>query len=215
MAGLGLFLYGAVKAAFGIGKAIDNQQMKNYTYKIDNQGRPTWMDRNCNEYINGEKVIAKAVTRSDGSVKLQQVGQRSGSVYFDPDVARNNKIDSINNKQIQQAKEWGKLAYPKYDPKAKREITCEISTGKYISCLKGLEDGTYWKYYLPANYTYYSDRDENAGIQITQDEYDKLNIFNGSHYASDLNRYTYDAKCKLVMRRKPLVAKEDLPKVPV
>ena len=45
MAGLGLFIFGAMSAVCGIGRAIENKQMKDYSSKIDEQGRPTWIDR--------------------------------------------------------------------------------------------------------------------------------------------------------------------------
>ena len=214
MAGLGLLVLGVIMGGNAIKSGIENAQMMSKPYKYLDDGTPVYLDRLCNEYINGEKVVSTWTKRPDGSVKVQQVGQRSGKVYFDPDIAMNNKIETRNREKIMQAKERGRLAYLKYDVIRKKEITCEISTGKYISYLEGRKDGTYWKYYLPTNFTYYSDRDENAGVQITQEEYDKLNIICGSHFAVDLNRYTYNSKCKLVFRSKPLVTKEDLPKIP-
>ena len=214
MAGLASLIFGAVLGGSAIRCGIDNAKMMSKPYRYLDDGTPVYLDRLSNEHINGEKVISKAVTNPDGSVKLQQVGQRSGRVYFDPDDALAKRRNAVNQDKIRLAKKMGKLSYAKYDPQAKRELTCEISTGKYISYLEGCDDGTYWKYYLPANYTYYSDRDKNAGIQIKQDEYDALNIFDGSHFACDLNRYTYDTKLRTVLRNKPLVAREDLPKVP-
>ena len=185
MAGLGLFLYGAVKAAFGIGKAIDNQQMKNYTYKIDDQGRPTWMDRNCNDYINGEKVVAKAVTRADGSVKLQQVGQRSGSVYFDPDVARNNKMDERTRFELERAKQYGDLAYNRWYPQYQRCLTTEISTGKIIAALYKEEcSNIYRKFYLKnmpvSKYSSTEADPGDFGVPISKEEHRKLNILCGT-----------------------------------
>lgn len=56
MAGLGLFLYGALKAVTGIGKAVDNHQMKNYSYKIDEKGRPTWIDRVYGAVYSGKWI---------------------------------------------------------------------------------------------------------------------------------------------------------------
>ena len=56
MAGLGILLYGVLRAACGIGQAVENKQMKDYSYKIDEKGRPTWIDRQGNRYINGEKI---------------------------------------------------------------------------------------------------------------------------------------------------------------
>lgn len=212
MAGLGIFLYGALKSITGIGKAVENKQMKDYSYNIDEKGRPTWIDREGHQYINGEKVVA---TYDYDNHKLVYAGQRTGTVYIDPEQNRINRIDADSEKRKQEAIKEGKLAYMRYDHVRKKEITCEISTGKYIAQLEGRKDGTYWKYYLSQNAKYVSDKTAgDNGIQITQDEYDKLNIFMGSHFASDLNRYTYDNKLKYVRRYKPLVEKENLPKVP-
>lgn len=212
MAGLGLFLYGALKAVTGIGKAVDNHQMKNYSYKIDEKGRPTWIDREGHQYINGERVVA---TYDYDNHKLVYAGQRTGTVYIDPEQNTRDRLDGWSEKRKQEAIKEGKLAYMRYDHVRKKEITCEISTGKYIAQLEGRKDGTYWKYYLSSNAKFLNDKTPgDHGIQITQDEYDKLNIFMGSHFASDLNRYTYDNKLKYVRRYKPLVAKENLPKVP-
>jgi hypothetical protein len=69
-------------------------------------------------------------------------------------------------------------------------LTCEISTDKYISKLEGNQDGTYLKFYLPYNAKSKTDiEDGDPGVQITQEEYDKLNIYGGTHLASDLCRY--------------------------
>ena len=212
MAGLGLLIFGAMSAICGIGRAVENKQMKDYSYKIDEKGRPTWIDREGHQYINGEKVVA---TYDYDNHKLVYAGQRTGTVYIDPEQNTRDRMDRWSEERKQEAIKRGELAYMRYDHIRKKEITCEISTGKYISQLEGRKDGTYWKYYLSQNAKYVSDKTPgDYGIQITQDEYDKLNIFMGSHFASDLNRYTYDNKLKYVRRYKPLVAKENLPKVP-
>ena len=77
MAGLGILLYGALRAICGIGQAVENKQMKDYSYKIDEKGRPTWIDREGHRYINGERVISKFDSKNN---QLIQVGQRTGTV---------------------------------------------------------------------------------------------------------------------------------------
>ena len=143
MAGLGIFLYGALRAACGIGKAVENQQMKNFSYKIDEKGRPTWLDREGNQYINGEKVVA---SYDYTNKKLVYAGKRTGTVYIDPEQNRKNRLDRWSEERKQKAIADGELAYMRYDHNRKKEITCEISTGKYIAQLEGRKDGTYWKY---------------------------------------------------------------------
>ena len=212
MAGLSLFIWAALGVAVGIGKAVENHEMKKFSYKIDEKGRPTWVDRKGQQYIDGERVVA---TYDYDKHKLVYAGQRTGTVYIDPEQNRISRIDADSEKRKQEAIKEGKLAYMRYDHDRKKQITCEISTEKYIAQLEGRKDGTYWKYYLSPNAKYLNDKTPgDHGIQITQDEYDKLNIFMGTHFASDLNRCTYDSKLKYVRRYKPLVTKENLPKVP-
>ena len=191
MAGLGLFIWAALSAAVGIGKAVENKQMKDFSYKIDDQGRETWLDRDCNRYINGEKVVSKWVKRPDGSIKLQQVGQRSGKVYFDPDDATRKRMDERSEGYKREAIKEGKLAYMRYDHVRKRQITCEISTGKFIAYLEGKEDGTYYKYYLQPSQDFchcHCKPEGVAGVPITREEFDKLNIYGGTHSAYDYSR---------------------------
>lgn len=188
MAGLGLFLYGALRAICGIGQAVENKQMKDYSYKIDEKGRPTWIDRQGNRYINGEKVIA---TYDYNNHKLVYAGQRTGTVYIDPEQNRRDKVDGWSEKRKQEAIKEGKLAYMRYDHVRKREITCEISTGKFIAYLEGREDGTYYKYYLQPSQDYshcHCKPEGVSGVSITREEFDKLNIFMGTHSAFDDSR---------------------------
>ena len=112
MAGLGILLYGALRAVCGIGQAIENKQMKDYSYKIDEKGRPTWIDRQGNQYINGEKVIA---TYDYKNKKLVYAGQRTGTVYIDPEQNQRDRLDRLNETRKQEAIKRGDLAYERYD----------------------------------------------------------------------------------------------------
>lgn len=188
MAGLGIFLYGALRAACGIGKAVENKQMKDYSYKIDEKGRPTWIDREGHQYINGERVVA---TYDYKNQKLVYAGQRSGTVYCDPEQNRINRIDADSEKRKQEAIKEGKLAYMRYDHVRKRQITCEISTGKFIAEISGDENGNYRKYYLSPNNDYshsHCKTEGDPGVPITREEFDKLNIYSGTHMAVDYSR---------------------------
>ena len=214
MAGFGALLYGALRAVCGIGQAVENKQMKDYSYGYTDKGEPTWLDRDCNRYINGEKVVA---TYDYKNQKLVYAGKNSGKVYYDPEQAQRDRLDEWSEKRKQEAIAEGKLAYMRYDHIRKKEITCEISTGKYIAKLEGRKDGTYWKYYLSPNAKLTSDKTPgDSGIQITQEEYDRLNIFGGTHYEFDENRYTFVCSGRKIIKQKrykPLVSKENLPKV--
>lgn len=195
MAGLGILLYGLLYGATEIGKAIDNAQMKSYSYQYTDKGEPTWIDRNGHRYINGERVIMERVKRPDGFSDIRYVGKNSRKVYYDPQQAKKDKLDKISEENKQRAIANRELAYLRYDHIRKIEITCEISTGKYIAKLLGDEKGFYWKFYLsPDNIdpcTTHIVSEETKGILITQEEYDKLNIFNGSHIAIDFYRGKY------------------------
>lgn len=87
MAGLGLLIYGALRAAVGIGQTIDNHHMKKESFSYTNKVEPTWLDRNCNRYINGERVIA---TYDYKNKKLVYAGKNSGKVYYDPEQKQRN-----------------------------------------------------------------------------------------------------------------------------
>ena len=192
MAGLGILLYGALRSICGIGQAVENKQIKDYSYKIDEKGRPTWIDRQGNRYINGEKVVA---TYDYTNKKLVYVGQRTGKVYYDYQQDLLNRRNAEDEEEKADELSRGKLAYLKYDSISKRRLTCEISTGKFIAELEGRPDGTYWKYYIEedgCHYIYFNKTKGSPCVQITREEFDALNIKPGTHHAYDANRRSYE-----------------------
>lgn len=192
MAGLGILLYGALRAVCGIGQAVENKQMKDYSYKIDEKGRPTWIDREGNKYINGEKVVA---TYDYNNHKLVYAGQRTGKVYYDYQQDLLNRRNTEDEEEKADELSRGKLAYLKYDSISERRLTCEISTGKFIAELEGRPDGTYWKYYIEedgCHYIYFNKTKGSPCVQITREEFDALNIKPGTHHAYDANRRRYE-----------------------
>ena len=192
MAGLGILLYGALRSICGIGQAVENKQMKDYSYKIDEKGRPTWIDREGNRYINGEKVVA---TYDYTNKKLVYAGQNSGKVYYDYQQDLLNRRNTEDEKEKADELSRGKLAYLKYDSISKRKLTCEISTGKFIVELEGRSDGTYWKYYIEEDghhWIYFHKTENSHCVQITREEFDALNIKPGTHHAFDANRRRYE-----------------------
>ena len=192
MAGLGMLLYGALRAVCGIGQAVENKQMKDYSYKIDEKGRPTWIDREGNQHINGEKVVA---TYDYDNHKLVYAGQRTGKVYYDYQQDLLNRRNAEDEEEKADELSRGKLADLKYDSISKRKLTCEISTGKFIVELEGRSDGTYWKYYIEedgCHYIYFNKTKGSPCVQITQEEFDALNIKPGTHHAYDANRRSYE-----------------------
>ena len=192
MAGLGLFIYGALRAICGIGQAVENQQMKNYSYKIDEKGRSTWIDREGHQYINGERVVA---TYDYTNKKLVYAGQKTGKVYYDYQQDLLNRRNAEDEEEKADELSRGKLAYLKYDSISKRRLTCEISTGKFIAELEGRPDGTYWKYYIEEDGHHWIVNRRakgDPGIQITREKFDALNITLGTHHAYDAKRKSYE-----------------------
>ena len=192
MAGLGILLYGAMRAICGIGQAVQNKQMKDYSYKIDEKGRPTWIDREGHQYINGERVVA---TYDYKNQKLVYAGQRTGKVYYDYQQDLLNRRNTEDEEEKADELSRGKLAYLKYDSISKRKLTCEISTGKFIVELEGRSDGTYWKYYIEEDGHHWIVNRRakgDPGIQITREKFDALNITLGTHHVYDANRKSYE-----------------------
>ena len=132
MAGLGILIYGAVRAVCGIGQAVENKQMKDFSYGYTDKGEPTWIDRDCNRYINGEKVVA---TYDYDNKKLVYTGKNSDRVYYDPEQASNKRMIERDKEELKMEQNFGNLAYNKWYPKYKRSLTTEISTGKIIAAL--------------------------------------------------------------------------------
>ncbi len=187
MLGLGTLIFGALLGGSAIRCGIDNVKSMSKPYRYLDDGTPVYLDRLCNEHINGEKVVSKWNYELG---RAQQVGERSGRVYMDPETESRKRMDRQNEERRQKAISEGKLAYMKYDCDKKRQYTAEVSTRRYIAELEGREDGTYWKYYLylDPNKSWQSSfrrKEGDPGVQITQEEFDKLNIYNGSHWYYD------------------------------
>ena len=179
---IGLLLGGLIFAGAGIAAAIENADMKSSPYTHLDDGTPVYLDRKCNEWVNGEKMIA---TYDYTNKKLVYAGQRSGKVYIDPEANQRRRMDEMSEKYKREAIEAGRLAYKKYDHRVKRFLTCEISTGKYIAALRGNKYGQgYRKFYVKPDFDFYNchcKADDDEGIEITREEFNKLNIVGGSH----------------------------------
>lgn len=191
MLGLGTLIFGALLGGSAAKCGIENAKMMSKPTRYLDDGTPVYLDRLCNEHINGEKVVAKYDYANE---KLVYAGQKSGKVYIDPEENTKKRLDDWSEVHKQEAIVKGKLAYMRYDHVRKKELTCEISTDRFIAYLEGRDDGTYWKYYLSPNNDYahaHCKTEGDPGVQIRQDEYDKLNIYGGTHSAVDYNRDKY------------------------
>ena len=156
--------------------------MKRKPFRHLDDGTPVYLDRKCNEWVNGEKMIA---TYDYQNNKLVYAGQRSGKVYIDPEENQRRRMDEMSEKYKREAIEAGRLAYKKYDHRVKKFMTCEISTGKYIAALQGNKYGCgYRKFYVKPDFDFYNchcKADGDEGIEIIREEFNKLNIVGGSH----------------------------------
>ena len=161
--------------------AIENEQSKNETLRIDENGNRVCYDRVGRELYNGEKTYQHTRYDRYGNRHTYTVGVNSKKIYadsFDRRIAEMRRIDE-GNKEI--ALRFGDLAYNKYDPIFDRMVTTEMSTGKVIACLykhssdKGME---YRKFYFnnpnPSSLDYDKTAIGDEGIIITEEEYEKL-----------------------------------------
>lgn len=184
---LGLLINGIMHCAAAIDKRIKDKDLMSSPMYYQN-GLPVYMDSSRNKYINGEKVVTEYDYQNK---KLIEVGEKSRTVYFDPELETKKRMDGQSEKYKQEAIKNGELAYMRYNYVRKKYLTCEISTDKFITELEGRRDGSYWKYYLTDKSEFYGSKsDGDEGIEITQEEYDGLNIHGGTHRATDLYRYT-------------------------
>lgn len=162
---------------------IENINIKSDPVDHLKDGTPIYIDRNNNQYANGEKIIAKYDYVQQ---KLVFVGQRSGKVYIDPEANKREKIREQSNFHLNLAKEYNELAYLEYHDKLKQRVTCEIATGRFIAQLEKTYDGIYRKYYLSDNPLFpFSVTEDDPGVVITEEEFDRLDISDGTHITLD------------------------------
>ncbi len=162
---------------------IENINIKSDPVDHLKDGTPIYIDRHNNQYANGEKIIAKYDYVEQ---KLVFVGQRSGKVYIDPEANKREKIREQSNFHLNLAKEYNELAYLEYHDKLKQRVTCEIATGRFIAQLEKTYDGIYRKYYLSDNPLFpFSVTEDDPGVVITEEEFDRLDISDGTHITLD------------------------------
>lgn len=169
--------------------AIENEQSKNETMRIDENGNRVCYDRVGHELYNGEKTYQHTRYDRYGNRHTYTVGVNSKKIYadsFDRRVAKMRKFEEENKKV---ALRYGKLAYNKFDPRFNRLVTTEMSTGKVIACLfkSILNDGTteYRKFYCnnpnPNGWDYNKTTTGDEGIIITEEEYKKLDVVGATY----------------------------------
>ncbi|MFR3158400.1 MAG: hypothetical protein ACLTOK_09000 [Anaerobutyricum soehngenii] len=180
MLGIVGLIFGACCIGSAISCASDDAHAKRTSSFKDYNGNNVCFDRLGRKIVNGERTYQDVKYDQYGNRHNYTVGCSSNHVYgdeFDQQLARERKWDEIDK---QQSIEHGKLAYLKYFPEKRKRQTCEISTGKYISCL-------YHECYADEYRKFYSFDDNlrtsapgDYGVVITKEEYQKLKIVGGT-----------------------------------
>jgi hypothetical protein len=161
-------------------------------------GTPVYLDRLCNEHINGEKVTVN-YEFSGRQMNTQLVGTQSGKVYSDRRQNYLNRVSRENEEKRQAALREGKLAYVKLYPTntipgnmdnsiTDSRFTCDCTNNRVIGKLEKGKDGICYKYYLtslknPVNDCVFGRNIEK--VQISEDEFSQLNILGGKHSVYD------------------------------
>ena len=152
MSGLGILTFLSALTGSAISCGLENRRMKSKPYRYESDGTPVYLDRHCNEYINGEKIVEKLDYKT---MNMQKVGSRTGRVYFDEEKNRLRLIDKNNefNKKLRIDSNRGYLTYEKYGPDGNTSAPCEIATDKYVIAAWYTTDGKYYKSYMPYGMT--------------------------------------------------------------
>lgn len=184
LAFLGMYTGSAAKAAY------DNYDMKKTTRTVDENGNVHYMDRLCNDYINGERVKRVETTDRNGVKLYSTVGVNSSKVYDTSYGRGTQQLFEMSEHDKQDAIERGKLAYVQYNPYFGRSVTTEIATGRTITCLfEGKDPETkepfYKKWYFRPEcqdkYDWQNTVKGDYGIDITKEEYYKLKTVPSSY----------------------------------
>lgn len=184
LAFLGIYAGSAAKAAY------DNYDMKKTTRTVDEKGNVHYMDRLCNDYINGERVKRVETTDRNGVKLYSTVGVNSSKVYNTSYGRGTQQLFAMSEHDKQDAIERGKLAYMQYNPYFGRSVTTEIATGRTITCLfEGKDPETkepfYKKWYFRPEcqdkYDWRNTVKGDYGIDITKEEYYKLKTVPSSY----------------------------------
>lgn len=129
LAFLGIYVGSAAKAA------KDNYDMKKTTRTVDENGNVHYMDRLCNDYINGEQVKRVETTDRNGVKLYSTVGVNSSKVYDTSYGRGTQQLFAMSEHDKQENLKYGKNVYSQYNPYFGKTVTTEISTGRTITCL--------------------------------------------------------------------------------
>ena len=192
LAFLGIYAGSAAKAAY------DNHDMKKISRRVDENGNVHYMDRLCNDYINGERVKRVETTDKNGVKLYSTVGVNSSKVYDTSYGRGTQQLFAMSEYDKQQNLKYGKNVYDQYNPYFGKTVTTEISSGRTITCLFSGENSKTGKefyrvwYFRPecqGKFDYNTTVDGDMGIEITKEEFNKLNFgaLTCSNIPSDYN----------------------------
>lgn len=177
LAFLGIYAGSAAKAAY------DNYDMKKTTRTVDENGNVHYMDRLCNDYINGERVKRVETTDRNGVKLYSTVGVNSSRVYDTSYGRGTQQLFAMSEHDKQENIKLGYNVYEQYNPYFGTFVTTEISSGRTITCLfsgknskTGKEFYRVW-YFRPecqGKLDYNTTVEGDMGIEITKEEFNKL-----------------------------------------
>ena len=134
MTGLGLFLYGAMRAICGIGQAVENHQKKQTTYTLPN-GKQYYYDRTSKTRL------------MDGTLIIYQ-----GDRWIDD---KYNVVCDIyaeqESREKREKKDNSKLTYFAFSKLCNRMVVFEAATDRIIAKITRDFDGTCRKWYFYDN----------------------------------------------------------------
>ena len=187
---LGALLFLGVVGASAAKAAYDNYDMKKYTRKVDEKGNVHYMDRLCNDYINGEKVQRVETSDRNGVTLYSTVGMTTHKVYDTAYGRGTQQLFEVSEQNKKSALRLGKNSYSQYNPYFKKFVTTEISSGRTITCLfdgkncktnKEFYRVWYFRPECQGKLDYNVTVDGDTGIEITKEEYQRLASSGGTH----------------------------------
>ena len=112
-----------LKGVASVGRAVDDAKTKRNTTALDSNGNVTCIGRTGKYYVNGEETYRWTQEDKYGNRHDLTIGVNSGKVYrdnFDDEVKR---MSANDEKYKQWSLSHGYLAYNKYDPRFRRNVT--------------------------------------------------------------------------------------------
>lgn len=177
---------GLLNAVSTIKRTSENEKSKRDTASLTPEGNVMSIGRTGQVYVNNEETYRWSETDKYGNVHNLIIGTKSGRVYSDSYDRMLQRENEIAEKNKQDAIKIGRLTYIRFCPQLGIRAETEIKTGKVITCFgefynERTEKTTYRKWYLQPSQKGKYERDRTVkgdfGVEITKEEYDKLNSF--------------------------------------